>query len=80
MQQIETFLIYVKKGTDLTRTLYLYIKNNLSPNKTADELFIHRSTLNHRLKRIESIADIDLNNSDLIFLINLSYRLLEYQP
>lgn len=65
-------------NTDYTYTLYLYIRNNLSPGKTAEQLFIHRSSINHRLKKIEEIAGIDLSNSEHIFSMSISYRLLDY--
>ena len=68
-----------KKGTEFTHTLSVYLRHNMSPNQTAEELFIHRSTLNYRLKKIEEIGDLDLKNSDLVFLINLSLRLLSYE-
>ena len=64
------------KGTEFTRTLSFYLRNNMSPNKTAEELFIHRSTLNYRLRKIEEIGELDFRNSDLVFLVNLSLRLL----
>lgn len=65
-------------GTNYTHTLYVYLSNNQHPGETASALFIHRSTLNYRIKKIESIANIDLNKSDDIFAMNLSYRLLNY--
>lgn len=67
-----------KKHSNLTATLYAYLKNNLSPNQTAEELFIHRSTLNYRLTKIEEVAGINLKNSNDVFSMNLSLRLLGY--
>lgn len=62
----------------LADTLYLYLKHNQSPSETAKALFIHKSTLDYRLRKIESIAGIDLHNSEDIFVMNLSYHLLNY--
>ena len=67
-----------ENSTSFTETLYIYLTNNLSPGNTAKKLFIHRSTLDYRLKKIEQIAGIHLNSSEDIFIMNLSFRLMDY--
>ncbi len=78
-QGILNLIAYDQKNhTEYTRTLWLYLKNNLSPGQTAKDLFLHRSTLNYRMQKIQEIANLDLKNSDMIFLANLSLRLLDF--
>lgn len=49
---------------ELEETLITYIKLNRSAVNTAKELHIHINTLYQRLKRIEHILNVDLNNSE----------------
>ncbi|MGG0717067.1 helix-turn-helix domain-containing protein [Robertmurraya massiliosenegalensis] len=56
--------------TDLIQTLVTYCNQNGDIVKTADILFIHQNTLRQRLKKIESILCIQLNDyTDLVNLI-----------
>lgn len=48
--------------TSYTETLAVYLKHNQNVVQTARELFIHRSTLNTRLKRIQALLQIDLED------------------
>lgn len=50
--------------TELYKTLFAFLKLGLSYNRTAEELHIHRTTLNYREERICDITGIDLNNDD----------------
>lgn len=50
-----------KYDTSLLSTLKCYLDNLLDSKKTSTELNIHRNTLLNRLKRIESIASINLS-------------------
>lgn len=65
-----------ENASGLTDTLACYLKNNLSPTLTANELFIHRSTLQYRLQKVEAITEMSLKNSNDVFEMNLSLRLL----
>jgi DNA-binding PucR family transcriptional regulator len=60
----------------LLETLRCYVANKMSPTKTATALFLHRNSLNHRLKRIEELGGLSLNESEDIFQIILSLKLL----
>lgn len=46
-------------GTELLRTLHIYLKNLGAKNETARELFIVRQTLYHRLNRIKQLLGED---------------------
>lgn len=52
-------------NTDLTATLRYYLKNNCSVKETADELFVHRNTINYKLKKIEDILQKDLSGMNI---------------
>ena len=67
-----------KKGTEYIETLACYLKNGCNQTPTANDLFIHRSTLMYRLERIKKLAGIDLEDSDTRLLIQISMRLLGY--
>lgn len=56
-----------KKGTELTYTLQCYFDNKFSRIKTAKKLFIHEHTLDYRLKKIQDLIKIDLNDSSKRF-------------
>lgn len=62
---IEILRIYDEKNqTDLLATLACFLKNLCSQGKTAQELYIHRNTLTHRLERIVTLTGLDLQNSE----------------
>ena len=55
-----------KKRSDLAQTAYCYLLHNREAPATADALFIHRNTLDKRLRKIES-------------LVNAQWRSVSYQ-
>ncbi len=61
-----------KNGTELLITLEKYLYNNHSIQKAGDALFIHRNTINYRLKKIEELTGLSLNapESDLHLLLS----------
>jgi DNA-binding PucR family transcriptional regulator len=65
------------KGVNLIRTLQVYLENNGNLKKTAEQLFIHRSTLQYRLERIANILDIDLSDAEETFNLMLALKLYE---
>ncbi len=66
-----------KSGSSLYRTLRCYLENNQSATKTAQALYIHRSTLLYRLDRIHNILKSDLSDPDERLYLLLSFRLME---
>jgi hypothetical protein len=52
----------IANGTDFLLTLETYLMNNKSLMAAAEKLFIHRSTLTYRLKCIEKIARMQLDD------------------
>ena len=65
-------------NTSFLETLYYYLKFEKNPTLTSSELHIHRSTLFYRIEKIKKMTEIDLNNGDVIFELQLSFKLLEY--
>ncbi len=55
--------------SDWIKLLHCYIENNGSINKTADQLYIHKNTLQYRLGKLKEITGYDPRNiSELILL------------
>ncbi|KUG04414.1 regulator of polyketide synthase expression [hydrocarbon metagenome] len=63
---------------ELSKTLYTYMRNNGSPAKTAKDLCIHRSSLAYRLKKIEEVLGIELNDYKTLLHLQLSYEIFNY--
>lgn len=49
-------------GGDLTATLRRYLQFNGSIKETSERMFVHRNTVGYKLKRIESILQVNLSD------------------
>lgn len=70
-----------KHGSDLVNTLELYCANDSNVLSTAGQIYIHRNTLNYRLKRASEILGFDLNeveNKQCLALALKIKKLLNY--
>ncbi len=65
-----------KHQSQLMRTLEAFLENNLVINRTADKLFIHRHTLNYRIKQLEKLMGIDIYSYEQ--RIHVQFALLAY--
>ena len=65
-------------NTNLLDTLraFLYTGQNIA--EASAMLYIHRNTMNNRLQKIGDLIHIDLQDSENIFHLMLSYHILEY--
>lgn len=63
-----------KNNTAYLRTLQLYLDNQMNAVETAKKLFIHRSTMNFRLKRLEELCAINWDDSILILYLRLALK------
>ncbi len=63
--------------SEYCRTLKVYFENGMHLQKTADDLYIHRSTLTYRLNRIRKEAGIDLDEYKSRLYAMLSLEMLE---
>jgi len=69
--------------TSLYKTLYALFENHLAVQQTADDLHIHRNTLQKRMAHVEELLGIDLNELDDIVDVRLGLQaavLLGQQP
>ncbi len=66
-------------SSDLYQTLRCYLENRQNATKTAQQLFIHRSTLLYRLERIGQYLRSDLSDPDEILYLLLSFRLIDME-
>ncbi|WP_078412718.1 helix-turn-helix domain-containing protein [Priestia abyssalis] len=82
---IEKFLsevfapLQTEKGenNDLEKTLLIYIKNNKSAAETAKQIHVHINTLYQRLKKIEKLLNVSLDDPEDSLKIQLACHLRE---
>ena len=65
------------KKNDLLKTLEVYLQENGNVSKSAEILFIHRRTMTYRLKKIEQLLNIDLNNSENRFILIFCLKIMK---
>jgi DNA-binding PucR family transcriptional regulator len=63
-----------KGSSDLVTTLSRYLENGGNYEATARSLLLHRSTLKYRVQRIRAILQLDLNDPDTKFNLQLATR------
>ncbi|MFA9376559.1 MAG: PucR family transcriptional regulator [Lachnotalea sp.] len=68
----------LKNNTQFYETLYIFLNNGCSIKLTSENIFIHRNSLVYRLNRITEICQIDLADSNTIFLLRLSFLIDRY--
>ncbi|WP_369308862.1 sugar diacid recognition domain-containing protein [Providencia rettgeri] len=68
-------LLHEDSNGILIKTLTTWFKNNLLVNETANELFIHRNTLDYRLKKISEITKLNLLNIESKVLLYIALQL-----
>ena len=66
-------------NTELLRTLMIYLESNRNSKVTSKKLNIHCSTFFYRFHKIEELLNISLNDSELLFKLELSLKILKYQ-
>ena len=64
-------------GDSLLETLFAYFEMNGNVSQTADNLFIHRNTLQYRFRKIKEITGFDVYNID--DLVQLRLAVLQYR-
>ncbi len=65
-----------EQGTDFARTLVCFLRNNQNTTQSAEELFIHRTSLMRRMAQIKVIAPVDLDDQDQVLHLLISAKLL----
>lgn len=60
----------------LFETLKIWIENNMSNQKASEQLYIHKNTLQYRLKKIEELTELKLNQLHDLVLLYVGYRFI----
>jgi PucR family transcriptional regulator, purine catabolism regulatory protein len=63
------------KDAELIQTLEAYFASRCSPDATAKRLHLHRNSLLYRLRRIEEIAGVRLDDPETRLLLQLALRI-----
>ena len=66
-----------RRGTELTATLRTYLNCGMNMTRSAQELYIHRTTFCRRMEQICRLTGISEFSSDLTLELLLSLKLLE---
>lgn len=64
-------------GGDCCKVLYTYLKYSGSVKETADELFVHRNTVNKKINKIEDITGCDLSVLENRVMFSIAFMLEE---
>jgi hypothetical protein len=66
-----------KNNTDLTRSLYDYLSSGNNLKESAFVLGIHRNTLDYRIKKIEEILNVNIEDPNVSWSLYLSFKVFE---
>jgi len=66
-----------RKGTEYLKTLETYLDNERSISRTAEALYIHRSSLLKRLDKIVRLTGFDLDDADTRLYLRIYLRLMK---
>ena len=58
--------------SDMLETLKVYLDSDRNAQRCANLLYLHRNSLQYRVRRIQEIADVDLENPDERTYLRLS--------
>jgi len=72
-------LISEPRSHSLLQTVECYLDHAGDAQATARELFVHRTTLYHRLRRFERTTDIDMSSGEGRLMLHLSLKLARLQ-
>ena len=65
-----------KRGTELTRTLDVYLAAGCSTRRTAELLCIHHRTVSYRLARVTELTGLSLDDQEDRFRVQLACKIL----
>jgi purine catabolism regulator len=69
-----------KSGSQLLPTLDAFFAANGNLSRTAELLFVHRNTLMYRLKRIEDLTGVSLDDPETRFDLQLALKMYHVTP
>jgi sugar diacid utilization regulator/GAF domain-containing protein len=64
-------------GSDLVRTLRVYLEEDRGQRRAAARCFVHVNTIVYRVRRIEDLLDADLADPSTVFDVTLALRILD---
>ena len=64
--------------TEFVHTLRTFLDCDRNAAKAAEHLHLHRSTFFYRVKKMEELLDVDLGDSKLLLLYELSFKIWDY--
>jgi sugar diacid utilization regulator len=65
-------------GTNYAITAHEYLKANGLPMLAAKQMDVHRNTIDYRIKRLRELFGIDFNDSEAVFSLTLSFKILRF--
>ncbi|WP_338453070.1 helix-turn-helix domain-containing protein [Niallia oryzisoli] len=74
---LKDILVDKENSTIYLDTLHAFFQNNADINQTAEQLYIHPNTLRKRIKKIESILNIDFNQLDDLLEIYVTLKIMK---
>ncbi|XCP85044.1 PucR family transcriptional regulator ligand-binding domain-containing protein [Roseburia hominis] len=66
------------RGSFLLETLRVLTENMGARKETADILYLHRNTLAYRIRQIEQLTGMDLNDPQVLFQLQLAIKIETY--
>lgn len=67
-------------GTQYARSLHAYLSHGLDLRRAAEALAVHRNTLDYRMKRVQELFGIDLEDVNTCFELLFSFWLSDHLP
>lgn len=67
-------------GTQYARSLHAYLNHGLDLRRASEALAVHRNTLAYRMRRVQELFGLDLENVNTCFELLFSFWLSEYLP
>ncbi|UWG97786.1 helix-turn-helix domain-containing protein [Dehalobacter sp. DCM] len=68
-----------KHQSALLRTLRTFINHQNNQMATVKQMYISRNTLLYRLNKIENLTNINLNDPDTLFHLQLTFKFMDYE-
>lgn len=61
-----------KKQREYTTTLRVYLENNRSVSRTAQQLYVHRNTVTYRINKVLGVLEVDLGDPNQFLAVYLA--------
>lgn len=62
---------------NLTEVLRVYLKYNGSVKETAEEMYVHRNTINYKIRKIGELLGISLSDYEALARLNVAFKLYD---